>query len=89
MVTSSTASWTKDDVTLRNSNKPGLTGDYSILKYADVIKDDVNVVGNTFEYRLEAQERGLETVSILKSACLFMNVFVRLCMVVCAFAYFE
>jgi len=58
LVASHRGTWSKDDVTLRNADKPSLTGDYSMLKYADVIKNNLNVVGDTFEYRLEAQERG-------------------------------
>lgn len=58
LVTSHTATWTQDNVLLRNADKPSMTVDYSILKYADSIKDNVNVVGTTFEYRLEAQDRG-------------------------------
>ena len=56
LVTSHTNSWTENNVILRNS--PKLYDDYSILKYADNIKDNLNVGGTKFEYRLEAQSRG-------------------------------
>ncbi|XP_032229700.2 uncharacterized protein LOC5505409 [Nematostella vectensis] len=58
LVTSHTNTWTADNVRLRNEGSPSLTSDYSILKYADGIKDDINIVGASFEYRLEAQSRG-------------------------------
>ncbi|KAK3716434.1 hypothetical protein QZH41_016845, partial [Actinostola sp. cb2023] len=57
LVTSHTNSWTKDNVILRNADSPSLTRDYSILKYADGIKNNLNVIGSKFEYRLEAQNR--------------------------------
>ena len=59
LVTSHTNSWTKDNVIMRNAESPSLTRDYSILKYADGIKNNLNVIGSKFEYRLEAQNRGL------------------------------
>jgi len=59
LVTSHTNTWTADDVTLRNPDKPSLTADFSILKYADDIKNHLNVIGGKFEYRLEAQRPGL------------------------------
>ena len=58
LVTSHTNSWTAQNVKLRNVNSPKLTDDYSILQYADSIKDNIKVAGSTFEYRLEAQSRG-------------------------------
>ncbi|KAK3698442.1 hypothetical protein QZH41_010011 [Actinostola sp. cb2023] len=58
LVTSHTNSWTKENVILRNADSPSLTRDYSILKYADDIKNNLNVIGTKFEYRLEAQNRG-------------------------------
>ncbi|XP_028514929.1 uncharacterized protein LOC110239357 [Exaiptasia diaphana] len=58
LVSSATNTWTADDVMSRNAGKPSLTDDYSILKYADVIKDNQKVQGSTFEYRLEADRPG-------------------------------
>ncbi|RMX54469.1 hypothetical protein pdam_00013189 [Pocillopora damicornis] len=58
LVTSHTNSWMAQNVKLRNANSPKLTDDYSILQYADSIKDNIKVAGSTFEYRLEAQSRG-------------------------------
>jgi len=58
LVASHTNSWTAQNVILRNANSPTLYGDYSILKHADSIKDNINVAGLKFEYRLEAQSRG-------------------------------
>ena len=58
LVTSYTNSWTADNVKMRNSKSPRLDDDYSILTYADSIKNNVNIKGLTFEYRLEAQSRG-------------------------------
>lgn len=55
LVTSHTNGWTAENVRLKNSNSPKLTNDYSILQYADSIKDNINVAGSKFEYRLEAQ----------------------------------
>lgn len=58
LVTSRTNTWTAQNITLRNIMTPSLTQDYSMLKYADDIKNNINVAGTTFEYRLEAQARG-------------------------------
>lgn len=58
LVASHTNSWTAANVLLRNAESPNLYQDYSILKYGDKIKDNLNVEGLSFEYRLEAQRRG-------------------------------
>lgn len=58
LVASHTNSWTAQNVLKRNANSPGLYGDYSILKHANTIKDNINVAGSSFEYRLEAQSPG-------------------------------
>ena len=58
LVASHTNSWTAQNVKLRNPDSPKLNDDYSILEYADSIKDNINVAGSKFEYRLEAQSRG-------------------------------
>ena len=58
LVTSHTNSWKAQNVKLRNTNYPKLTGDFSILQYADSIKNNKEVTGTTYEYRLEAQSRG-------------------------------
>ena len=58
LVSSHTNSWTAEDVKLRNADSPKLHEDYSILQYANDIKDNINVAGSKFEYRLEAQSRG-------------------------------
>ena len=63
LVASHTNSWTAQNVILRNANSPTLHGDYSILKHADSIKDNINVAGLKFEYRLEAQSRGSKTIA--------------------------
>ncbi|XP_022804380.1 zinc metalloproteinase-disintegrin-like kaouthiagin-like [Stylophora pistillata] len=58
LITSHTNGWTADNVRLKNTNSPKLTDDYSILQYADSIKNNINVAGSKFEYRLEAQSSG-------------------------------
>ena len=58
LVTSHTSSWTSENVVLRNKDNPQLEEDYSILSLADTIKNNINVFGSTFEYRLEAWEIG-------------------------------
>ena len=58
LVASHTNSWTANNVILRNANSPQLHSDHSILQFADSIKDNINVGGSKFEYRLEAQSRG-------------------------------
>ena len=62
LVTSHTNSWAAQNVKLRNENSPSLKDDYSILQYGDSIKDNINVAGSKFEYRLEAQSRGNYTL---------------------------
>ena len=59
LVTSHTNTWTARDVRKRNQNRPTLNGDFSILYKADDIKNSVNVEGDRFEYRMEANERGI------------------------------
>ena len=59
IVSSHTNDWNSSDmVRERNINKPDLFKDYSILKYADQIKDSYKIIDDLFEYRLEAQRRG-------------------------------
>ena len=58
LVSSHTSSWTAANVLLRNEFSPQLQSDYSILKYANAIKDSLNVQGTDFEYRLEANGAG-------------------------------
>lgn len=65
LVTSHTNEWTKDNVELKNEDKPSLISDYSILKYADDIKNELNIVGTKFEYRLEAQRPGKYMMMVL------------------------
>jgi hypothetical protein len=52
LVTSSTPTWNAQNVQLRNANSPSITADYSILGYADRIRD--LSMEDSFEYRLEA-----------------------------------
>jgi len=59
LVTSRTNTWTAQNVRLRNKDLPSLSVDYSILHYADDIKNNLNAIGRTFEYRLEAETTGL------------------------------
>ena len=63
LVTSHTNTWTADNVRLRNQDNPRLDGDYSILSHADTIKNNINIKGLTFEYRLEAQGRGRKSLT--------------------------
>ena len=67
LVTSHTNTWTASDVRKRNHKRPTLNGDFSILYKADDIKDSVNVKGNWFEYRIEANERGKSCNTYIKS----------------------
>ena len=64
LVTSRTNNWSSQNVVLRNANSPHLYSDYSILKYADILKDNINVKGSKFEYRLEARNRGKRNVAL-------------------------
>lgn len=58
IVGSDTNSWTKDNLLERNSNKPTLNKDYSILKYANLFKESYLIDDAHFEYRLEANDVG-------------------------------
>ena len=58
IVASDTNSWTKINLLERNSNKPSLNEDYSILKYANLIKENYLIGDSNFEYRLEANDAG-------------------------------
>ena len=58
LVTSHTNTWTSKNVLLRNEGTPQLEDDYSILSRADAIKDNLNVAGGSFDFRLEAEKPG-------------------------------
>ena len=58
IVSSHTNDWTANSVKERNPGSPDLFKDYSILKYADKIKESYLIKEATFQYRLEAQTRG-------------------------------
>lgn len=62
LVTSHTNTWTAKNIRKRNQNKPTLNGDFSILYKADVIKNSLNVGGEWFEYRIEGNERGKQSL---------------------------
>ena len=49
--------WTADNVKSRNTDSPALFTDYSILEYADLIKDTY-LITDEVQYRLEAQTLG-------------------------------
>ena len=63
IVASDTNSWTKNNLLERNSNKPNLNEDYSILKYANLIKENYLIGDSNFEYRLEANDAGKTSFS--------------------------
>ena len=56
LVTSASSGWSKNEVKFKNTTRPSITRDYSILGYADQIKALSG--GNTFKYRLEANTSG-------------------------------
>lgn len=59
VVTAAENNWTTSEmVRERNKDSPSLFKDYSILKYVDKIKDNYDIDGDHFEYRLEAHRRG-------------------------------
>ncbi|XP_074645823.1 uncharacterized protein LOC141902080 [Tubulanus polymorphus] len=58
LVSSHTNAWTNNTILSVNVQQPRLNHDYSILGYADDIKNNANVTGAYFEYRLEAQTLG-------------------------------
>lgn len=57
LVSSHSPTWQGNDVRLRNINAPSLTKDYSMLKFADYIKNSYLVTN--FEYKLEAHKKGM------------------------------
>ncbi len=60
VVSSHSNTWTSAEmVRERNISNPQLLQDYSMLKYADKIKDSYLIARKTFEFKLEAQNRGL------------------------------
>ena len=63
IVASDTNSWTKDNLLERNSNKPSLNEDYSILKYANLFKENYLIGDSNLEYRLEANHAGKISLS--------------------------
>ena len=58
LVSSHTNKWTAGKVHLNNKDNPNLYHDYSILKYADQMKNNYLIKDDFFEYRLEAQRFG-------------------------------
>ena len=58
IVSSHTNSWTSDNVKLRNIDKPNLKEDYSILSYANDLKNNYLIKSKKFQYRLEANTMG-------------------------------
>ncbi|XP_057304821.1 uncharacterized protein LOC130641845 isoform X1 [Hydractinia symbiolongicarpus] len=58
VVSSHSNSWTVENVRLRNKDSPKLKEDYSILKYADLIKRSYLIKDTKFQYRLEAETLG-------------------------------
>lgn len=69
LVTSHTNTWSSGNVKRRNENQPSLKADFSILYKADEIKDSINVKGDWFNYRIEAQERGKEATKSYRGVC--------------------
>ena len=63
IVASDTNSWTKDNLLERNSNKPSWNEDYSILKYANLFKENYLIGDSNLEYRLEANHAGKISLS--------------------------
>ena len=59
IVSAHTNTWTESNVKLRSEKSPSLDHDYSILKYADDIKYSHYIADMNFEYRLEANVRGM------------------------------
>ena len=55
---SDTNSLIKNNLLERNLNKPNLNEDYSILKYANLFKENYLIGDSNFEYRLEANDAG-------------------------------
>ena len=58
LVSSHTHKWTPESVLSHNAAQPSLLKDYSMLKFADSIKDNYLIKSSVFEYRLEAQHAG-------------------------------
>ena len=58
LVASATNKWDPKKVLANNMDKPDLFSDYSILKYANDLKDYYMIKQDYFEYRLEAEKRG-------------------------------
>lgn len=88
MVASHTNTWTADSVKLKNEGSPNLYKDYSILKYGDAIKSDIDIDSLYFNYRLEAQEFGKDNwiglLIILKKIIATRHAFDLIYMLVCA-----
>lgn len=59
LVTSYSNDWTSETVKKKNEQKPSLKKDFSILFKADDIKNSLNVQGDYFEYRIEANKFGM------------------------------
>lgn len=59
ILSSDSNSWTKENVLLRNTDNPDLKKDYSILQYPDLFKESYLIADSTFQYLLEANQKGI------------------------------
>ena len=57
VVSSHSNTWTANNVKNRNPNSPAIFSDYSILEYANLLKDSY-LTNDIVQYRLEAQTLG-------------------------------
>lgn len=73
VVSSHSNTWTSAEmVRERNISNPHLTEDYSMLKYADKIKDSYLIASKTYEFKLEAQNRGM-ILLLISDACTLVD----------------
>ena len=68
IISSHTNTWTPRNVRIRNKEEPSLDADYSILLYANKIKDTYLIKDVTFQYRIEADKLGLCYLLVIKGS---------------------
>ena len=59
IVASHSNTWNGTNIWLRNMDQPNPYEDYSILKLANELKSSYKIKDSAFNYRLEANERGV------------------------------
>ena len=76
IVSSHTNTWTSENVRLRNKDSPELYKDYSVLQYANELKESYLIKDHVFQYRLEANDLGMSSFGSYLSLTVFIHIII-------------